>query len=59
MVGNGRGFRTHPETSNGMGVPAMQKRASLIGATLGFANGRGGGTIVTCSLLHSRDFNHH
>ncbi len=53
VAGNGRGFRKHPEQGTGMGLPMMQKRAGLIGATLTFANARGGGTIVTCSLPRS------
>ena len=47
---DGAGFAMHVANPIGMGLPNMNARARMIGATLEIGPGENGGTIVTCTL---------
>ena len=47
---DGEGIRSFPVNPEGMGLPIMEYRARMIGATLELQPRSGGGASVTCSL---------
>lgn len=55
VVDNGYGISAEDQHGSGMGLRTMQHRAAAMGANLEFANGEGGGAIVSCVLRKEKE----